>query len=131
MIVVIGLGALVVWLGLAWVESYGDRMSDLIDTDPAQASVRLVRDLRAVAVATALSMLALAVFLASYGVRSLRTGSMPPPGSWIIEGQRIRTGADAISNAKLLLFSSAVICILGIVAAMLLWRLPGELLTGT
>ncbi|MDJ0700758.1 MAG: hypothetical protein QNJ07_12950 [Woeseiaceae bacterium] len=123
-VLVIGLGAIAVSLGLGWVETYSDEMAELVDTDPDQARIKLVRDLKIVAVATGAFTCALAAFLVWYGIRSLGTGSMPPKDSWIVEGQKIRTGPDAVFSAKLLLVSSAVIILLGIAAAAMLWRLP-------
>lgn len=128
MVVVISVSAVVVWFGLTWVELYSDRMSQLIDGSPEQARAKMTRDARLIAGATGATTLALAAFLFWYGLKSLRTQSMPPRESWVIEGQRIRTGPDAVFHAKLILVMSAILCLLGIVAAAMLWRLPGALL---
>ena len=126
----VGVCAMGVSVGLSWVERYSDQMSELVDESPEQAQARMVRDARMIAVAAGAVTSALSVFLFWYGIRGLRTQSMPPAGSWIVEGQPIRIGPDAVLRAKLLLVMSAVLCLLGIVAAAMLWRLPEVLLTG-
>ena len=127
-VLVTGVGAVIVSLGLAWVDNYSGEMADLVDRDPNRARIEIVRDLKIAAVATGACTCALAAFLASYGVKGLYTRSMPPRNSWVIEGQKIRAGNDALLSAKLVLVSSAVILLLGIAAAVILWRLPVELL---
>lgn len=121
MFVVGCLGGITVWFGLPWVELYSDQMSGLIENSPDQARVKMTRDLRIFAVGIGMSMWALAAFLFRYGIKGLRTQSMPPRGAWVIEGQRIRTGPDAEFYAKLLLVMSAFLCLLGIVLATMLW----------
>ena len=128
MALVVGVCGLALWAGLSGVELYAEQMSRPIDTGPEQAQAKMVRDVRLLAVASGAFASASAAFLFWYGLRSLRTRSMPPKGSWVVEGQRIRTGPDAVVRAKLLLTASVALCLLGIVAAVMLWRLPGALL---
>ena len=128
MALVIGVSALAVWFGLNWVELYSDRMSQLIDSSPDQARAKMMRDSKLIACATGATTSALAAFMFWYGLKSLRTQSVPPKASWVVEGQRIRTGPDAVFHAKLILVMSAILCLLGIVAAAMLWRLPSALL---
>ena len=45
------------------------------------------------------SLLALIVFFGSKGLRVLRSGQIPPPGTWVLVRTRIRTGAWARLNA--------------------------------
>lgn len=127
-VLVIGVGALGVWLGLLWVEQYANQMSELIDSSPERARIKLAGDLKLVAVATGAILWALAAFLFWYAVKSLRTQSMPPRNSWVIEGQPIRTGAGAVFRAKFLLVASVVIGLFGIVGAAMLWHVPIALL---
>lgn len=117
--------ALAVWFGLVWLELYADELSRLIDNDPERARAKMLRDAKLVAVAAGVSISAVALFLFSYGLRSLRAQSMPPGRSWVVEGQRTWTGPAAVLRAKLLLVASAVICLLGIAAGAMLWHLPG------
>ena len=128
MVLVAGLGALVVWLGSVWVELYTDQISELLDGNPDKARIRIIRDFELIAVATGAIMWLLAAFLLWYGLKGLRTQSMPPRDSWVIEGQRIWTGTDAVFHAKIVLVTSAIFWLLGIVAAVILWRVPVALL---
>ena len=115
------LGGITVWFGLSWVELYSDQISGLIESNPDQARVKTIRDLRVLAVGIGVSMCALAALIFRYGIKGLRTQSMPPRGSWVIEGQRVRTGPDAEFYAKLLLVMSVLLFLLGIVSTTLLW----------
>lgn len=123
-------GALVVWLATGWMASYAEQMGTLFDRDPERARAELVRDVRIVAIVTATLLFALAAWLWRYGIRSMRCRAMPPPGSWIVAGQRTWTGEAAVRRAQLLLAASAVVLLLGLVAAAMMWRLPGVLLGG-
>ncbi len=128
MVLVVATCALAVWFGLTWVELYSDRLSELIDSSPEEARAKMLRDAKVIAVAAGASLSALAAFLFAYGLRSFRTQSMPPRTAWVLEGQKIWTGPDAVFRAKLLLAVSGALCLLAIVAAAMLWRLPGTLL---
>ena len=122
------IGALAIWLATTGVERYGDSLAKAFDRNPERARAILVRDLRAVSVAAAILALTVSAWLARYGVRGLRTQAMPPPGAWVFEGQHTWTGAAAVSRARLLLAASAVILLLGLLAAAMMWRLPAVLL---
>ena len=124
LVVVIGLSALAVWLGLGWVQTYSEQMSRLLENDPNRARVKLIHDLKIVAVTTGVILWALAAYLFAYGLKSLKTQSMPPLNSWVFEGQRIRTGADAIFHAKAMIVISAILLVLGVVATTMLWHMP-------
>ena len=130
-VAIAALGALAIWLGTGWIESYAEQMGTLFDREPDLARAMLVRDLRVVAVVTAVLMALMAGWLCRYSARSMRTRVMPPPGSWIVEGQRTWTDDAAVRRAQLLLAASAVVLLLGLVAAAMMWRLPSVLLGGT
>ncbi len=127
---VAAMGALAVWLGAGWTETYAERMGALFDRDPDQARAALVRDVRIIAVVTAALMLVLAAWLCRYGIKGVRTRAMPPAGSWIVDGQRIWTGDAAVLRAKVMLAASGILLLLGLVAAAMMWRLPDVLLSG-
>ena len=124
MALVVVICALAVWFGLVWAGLYADQMSGLIESNPEQARAKMLRDAKLIAVAAGVSTSAFAVYLFSYGFRSLRSESMPPKRSWIVEGQRIWTGPGAVFRARLLIVASAILCLLGLAAGAMLWSLP-------
>ena len=124
------LGALAVWLGAGWMQAYAEHMGALFDSEPDLARSALVRDVRIVAVVTAALMILLAAWLCRFGITSLRSRAMPPAGSWIVEGQRIWTGEAAVLRARVLLAASAILLLLGLVTAAMMWRLPDVVLGG-
>ena len=127
-VAIAALGALAVWLATGWFETYAEQMARLFDREPDQARAVLVRDVRIVAIVTGMLMLLLAGWLCRYGLRSLRAQAMPPPGSWVVEAQQTWTGDAAVLRARVLLAAGAVILLLGLVAAAMMWRLPAALL---
>lgn len=67
--------------------------------DPCGNGCEFLPTLRLV-VGTGLAILvALALFFASKGLRVLRSGQVPPPGTWVLFRTRIHTGAWAHLNA--------------------------------
>lgn len=127
-VLVAALGALLVWFGSVRVELYADHISELIHRNTDEARKRMIGDFKLIAVASGAVIWLLAAFLFWYGFRGLKTQSMPPRNFWVIEGQRIRTGKDAVFFAKFFLVTSSIFWLLGIVAAVMLWRIPIALL---
>ena len=57
------------------------------------------------------SLLAIAAWLAWTALRAIRSQCMPPPGSWIIEGQRTHVGDDAVRRGRILLCCAVVLAL--------------------
>lgn len=123
---VTAIGCVAVWFATDWIESYGRQMSALIESAPERAAAELSGDMRLVAVVQGVSILALSMMMAWYGVRALLSGAMPPPGAWIVEGQRIRTGAAAVRAGWIMLICALIVAALGSTASVAIWRLALE-----
>ncbi len=63
-----------------------------------------------------------------HGWRGWRTASMPPKGTWILEGQRKWTGESAVRIAQ---FTITVGALLAVLSPFILWSLGDTLRTRT
>jgi hypothetical protein len=124
---ILAVGALVVWLGTAWIDGYLARMDSLQISNPEEIVETMITHLKVLAVFQLLPLLALCGFMVWYCSRAIATRSLPPPGSWIVEGQRIRTGASAVRNAWIALALTGVIAIAGIVATIYVYAIAASL----
>lgn len=124
---IFAVGALVVWLGTAWIDGYLARMDALQNSNPQEAVETMITHLKVLAVVQLPPLLALCAFMVWYCSRAIATQSLPPAGSWIIEGQRIRTGASAVRNAWIALALTGVIAIAGIVATVYVYMIAASL----
>jgi len=115
-------GALLMWIGLTWIEIHSARISALVLSDPEQALGALARDLRVVALLHGIPVWASAAYLCWYGYRGIQTQSMPPLGSWIVAGQRIRKGREAVTASKLMVLAAGLLTLLVIGSSVVLWN---------
>jgi hypothetical protein len=81
------------------------------------------------AVLNGILLAVLAVLIIWHGFRGLRTASMPPKGSWILEGQRIWTGQSAVRIAKFMITVGALLVALAVISSLILWRI-GDMFQG-
>ena len=125
----LALSVLSLWIGIQWLEALSARQSELLAADPGQAALELADSLRFIAAVNAMVLLAGAGLLSRYGVRGIRTESMPPVGSWVIEGQRIRTGPKAVMVARLMVAAAGLLVVVAGAGALVLWRLAERMQT--
>ncbi len=90
-------GAAIVGFGLlSWATTnYLDQLEQLSQMDPALAAQRVSSVVRAVFIASIVVALSVGSFIAWYGYQAVRSECFPPPGSWLIEGQPVYSGAKA------------------------------------
>ena len=124
---ILALGALAVWLGSAWIDGYLARMDALQRTNPNEAVETMVRYLKVLAFVQLRPLVAFCAFMIWYCRRAIATQSLPPAGSWIVEGQRIRSGVSAVRRARIALALTGVIAIAGIVAAVYVYAIATSL----
>jgi hypothetical protein len=124
---VVAAGAFVLWLGLGWAERYGEYLAGLENLPSEQASAELARQLKRLAIAQIAPLALFCGYMLWYAHRAIRTQSLPPAGSWIVAGQRIRRGADAVRIARLLLVLAAALLIIGAAEVAYVWRIAVEL----
>ncbi len=105
------LGGIVLWLGLHGIEAHFERLDALQQSDPRAAMAAMVIDLKIMALVQILPLIAFSSFMIWYCRRAIESQSLPPAGGWVVEGQRIVTGAAAVRNARLLLGLTGVLAI--------------------
>jgi hypothetical protein len=120
---VIAVGALVVWSAPDLVEVYTERFLDVDNLPAEQALEVLAQQLKIIAIAQLVPLVAFSGFVIWYSRQAIRTRSLPPVGSWVLEGQRIRTGSDAIRVARILIALATAMVVVGAAAALFMWRL--------
>ena len=123
MAVFLVLVAVVVWSGLDRLADYVKQLEKLAATDPAEAATIVTQQLRLLAVLNWVLLAGFAGLIIRDGVRGLRSASMPPRGSWILEGQRIWTGASAVRIAKFKITVGAVLMVLAAISSAVLWNI--------
>ena len=112
-----------VWVGLDHLADYGKQLEKLAATDPAEAAAIVTQQLRMLAVLNWVLLAGFAVLIIRHGLRGLRTASMPPKGSWILEGQRIWTGQGAARIAKFKITVGVLLMVLATIGSAMLWRI--------
>ena len=124
---VLAIGALLVWASMAWIRSYGDGLAILEAMAPDEAAIKLAQDLKTFAIVTLIGLLALSAAVVWYGARALRSQSIPPIGSWIVEGQHVRTGREARTAAWVLIGFALLVALCSFALAAIVWSLAGTL----
>lgn len=124
---ILAVGALAVWLSSSWIDGYLARMDALQRTNPNEAVETLITHLKVLALIQLPLIVAFCAFMVWYCSRAIATQALPPAGSWIVEGQRIRTGASAVRNAWIALALTGVIAIASIVAAVYVYAIATSL----
>ena len=112
-----------VWIGLDRLADYVKQLEKLAATDPAEAAAIVTQQLRMLAVLNWALLAGFAVLIIRHGLRGLRTASMPPKGSWILEGQRIWNRQSAVRIAKFKITVGVLLMFLATIGSALLWRI--------
>lgn len=82
---------LLVWL----VSGYLNGLEELAKSQPALATDRILFVAQVALSVTVIVAVAVGCYVAWYGLRAVRSEYFPPPGSWVIEGRPVHTGAKA------------------------------------
>ena len=123
MAILLSVVAVGVWVGMDRLADYGKQLEELMATDPVKAAAIVTQQLRMLAVLNGILLAALALLIIRHGLRGLRTASMPPKGSWILEGQRIWTGQSAVRIAKFKITLGALLVVIAVISSVILWRI--------
>ncbi len=99
----------------------------LLDQSPEQAAQEIVRRIRIYAWLYGGSLFAIATWIAWIAMRIIRTARMPPPGSWIVEGQRTWEGDAAIKRGRYLGYFVGALALLAVGLFLMLWTLAGSI----
>ena len=127
MAVLLGVLSVGVWLGLDRLAEYAAGLEELVATAPAKAGAILTRQLRFLAVLNGIVLSLLALLIIWHGSRGWRTVSMPPKGSWILEGPPIWTGPAAVRIAQFTITAGILLGVLAVIGSVMLWRVGDTL----
>jgi len=122
-------GALIVCAAIAafgaeeLLDGYAARIAAVQATSPDEAAAMLANDIRIFAAVQLIVVIALSLWLAHYGWRVLRSGAIPPPGSWIVAGQHIRLGESAVLAGWLAIAGAVLVASLSCGIAVFAWRI--------
>ena len=108
---------------LQLAQSYLAAINELAQSNPAQAAQRTGWLLGIVLMSMVVFALAAGGTVIWYGVRALRSECFPPPGSWVIEGREIHTGAKALRLGKMYILLGAVMASTSFIAVYIGWKL--------
>jgi len=110
------LGATLVWLSNMWIRSHLEHIDALRRTSPQAAIAAMITHLKILALIQVPPLAAFTAFMIWYARRAIDSQSLPPVGAWIVVGQRVRTGVDAVRYARILLALTGVIAVAGAIA---------------
>jgi len=113
---VIALGAAVVWLCNAWIANHLENIDALRRTNPQAGIAAMSTHLKVLALIQIPPLVAFTAFMIWYARRAIDSQSLPPVGAWIVAGQHVHTGADAVRRARILLALTGVIAVIGAIA---------------
>ena len=123
MVVLLGVVAVGVWVSLERLAEYARQLQELAAAEPLEAAAALTRLLRTLAILNGIVLSSLAAWIIWHGWRGWRTASMPPKGSWILEGQRTWSGKSAVRIAQFTMTVGALLGVLAVVGSLILWSL--------
>lgn len=111
------------WLTVSWIETRTRELLDAPDWMLESVRADIAAHVTTLAWLLAGPVIALAAFIAWYGYRGIATRSLPPAGSWIIEGQPVRRGFDAVRGSRLLIALSVVMALIAAILFFMVRRL--------
>jgi len=127
MAVLLGVVAIGVWVSLDRLAEYAEQLEELAAAEPLEAAATLTQLLRTLAILNGMVLSSLAILIIWHGWRGWRTASMPPKGSWILEGQRTWTGRSAVRIVQFTITVGALLGVLAVVSSLILWNLGDTL----
>ena len=116
-----------VWVSLDHLAEYVKQLEELATAEPLKAAATLTQLLQILAILNGIVLSLLAIWIIWHGWRGWRTASMPPMGSWIMEGQRTWTGEAAVRVAQFTIAMGALLGVLAVVSSLILWNLGDSL----
>jgi hypothetical protein len=117
-----------VWIGLDHLAAYAQNLEELAAAEPAEAAEIFARLQWTLVISNGAVLVLLAAVIIRHGWRGWRTASMPPIGSWILEGQRTWTGDAAVRIAQFTMIVGALLAIMAVASSWILWGLVDTLI---
>ena len=112
-----------VWVSLDSLAEYAEQLEELAASEPLEAAATLTQLLHSLAILNGIVLSSLAILIIWHGWKGWRTASMPPKGTWILEGQRTWTGESAKRVAQFTITVGALLGVLAVVSSLILWGL--------
>ncbi|MDH4259183.1 MAG: hypothetical protein OEW16_02655 [Gammaproteobacteria bacterium] len=125
-VLLLAVASVVVWFAIQAMRATTIELGLLFEQSPEQAAAQVVQRVRIYALLYGGSLFALATWVAWTALRAIDTARMPPPGSWIIEGQRTHEGPAAVLRGRILLALAGSLMLLAAGLFIVLWRLAAE-----
>ena len=122
MVILLSIVSVGVWVSLDRLAEYGEELEELAVTEPLEAAATLEYLTRTLAILNGIVLSSLTVLIIWHGWSGLRSESMPPKGSWILEGQRTWTGESAVRIAKFKIAAGVLLGVLGVASTLILWE---------
>ena len=122
MVILLSIVSVGVWVSLDRLAEYGEELEELAVTEPLEAAATLEYLTRSLAILNGIVLSSLTVLMIWHGWSGLRSESMPPKGSWILEGQRTWTGESAVRIAKFKIAAGVLLGVLGVASTLILWE---------
>ncbi len=127
-ILLLAAAAVIVWFVIQKMRASTADLGVLLDQSPEQAAAEVVRRVRIYAWLYSGSLFAIALWLAWMASRVIRAGRMPPPGAWIVQGQRTWEGDAAVKRGKFLGYFAGALAVLSAGLFAALWRLAATVM---
>ena len=119
--------AIGVWFSLDRLAEYMDQLEELTAAEPLEAAAAIMQLLRILAILNGIVLSLLAILIIWHGWRGWRTASMPPKGSWILEGQRTWSGESAVRISRFTITVGTFLGALAVFSSLILWNLGDTL----
>ena len=129
MVVLLSIVAVGVWVSLDHFAEYKEQLEELAVTEPLAAVAAIKQLVRALAFLNGIVFSSFAILIIWHGLTGVRTASMPPKGSWILDGQHTWTGEPAVRIAKFTIAVGALLGVLALVSSWVMWNL-GDTVVG-
>jgi hypothetical protein len=118
----------IVWFVIQKMRASTADLGVLLDQSPEQAAAEVVLRVRIYACLYGGCLFAIAIWIAWIAMRVIRTGRMPPPGAWIVQGQRTWEGNAAVKRGKFLAYFAGALAMLSASLFAALWRLAATVM---
>lgn len=131
MVVLLSAVSVGVWVSLDHLAEYAKQLEELALTEPVNGAQTLTEVMRNVAILNWVVLSSVAALVIWHGWKGWRTASMPPTGSWILEGQRTWAGESAKRIASFTIVVGALLVVLAVGSSLILWGMGDTLIDQT
>jgi len=126
-IVMVLLGLILGILLYRYFQSYLETLEVLAEDSPERALEKLAWLFRVVVGVIVIGAWGIGAYCAHVGLKTIRTGCFPPPGTWVIRDAQVYQGTAAKQTGILLIVSAVIIIIAGVGCAWYTYHLIDQL----